>query len=394
MKKTSFLAILLAALVLAAGVVTKDSELIKSYVPVLLEQLQTMDTAVPEEMPPKAEAKTQEAVKTADDILAVTALDIGQNLELVLRDSLLEPTETVVEMVAELHRVYSAKNKAYGLFSEDSELAQTLRLQRQGEEDFLAFSRAATGRLRDELAKYPFADGGFVLFCHYRYLAVEYLLVAVLSNLSSMRVNENLDINPTHYLDINHADIVARIDLTEWETNPESTRYLTFLKGRVGRKVADFFMDFLGASEGLNAKAQNRGLLQAVDDFTAEAQLDKAERQNVRQQVYSYCNEQLQAGEEIELESLSKELAGVSEVSFTEFAAEKGYELEESFPADRSTLRQLTKFAGSGGGLTINFDAMLLGERIFWDPATDTLTIKGTPPNLRDQLQRRTSGGN
>ncbi|MCT7056878.1 hypothetical protein, partial [Salmonella enterica] len=23
----------------------------------------------------------------------------------------------------------------------------------------------------------------------------------------------------------------------------------------------------------------------------------------------------------------------------------------------------------------------------------DTLTIKGTPPNLRDQLQRRTSGG-
>ena len=47
MKKTSFLAILLAALVLAAGVVTKDSELVKSYVPVLLEQLQAMDTASP-----------------------------------------------------------------------------------------------------------------------------------------------------------------------------------------------------------------------------------------------------------------------------------------------------------------------------------------------------------
>ncbi|STI84973.1 nucleoid-associated protein [Escherichia coli] len=114
----------------------------------------------------------------------------------------------------------------------------------------------------------------------------------------------------------------------------------------------------------------------------------------MRQQVYSYCNEQLQAGEEIELESLSKELAGVSEVSFTEFAAEKGYELKRASRQTVATLRQLTKFAGSGGGLTINFDAMLLGERIFWDPATDTLTIKGTPPNLRDQLQRRTSGGN
>lgn len=34
-----------------------------------------------------------------------------QTLEVVLRDSLLEPTATVVEMMAELHRVYSAKIK-------------------------------------------------------------------------------------------------------------------------------------------------------------------------------------------------------------------------------------------------------------------------------------------
>ena len=114
-----------------------------------------------------------------------------ENLELMLRDSLLEPGAAVVEMMAELHRVYSAKSKAYGLFSEESELAQALRDQRQGNEDFLSFSRAATGRLRDELAKYPFADGGIVLFCNYRYLAVEYLLVAVLNNLSSMRVTNS-----------------------------------------------------------------------------------------------------------------------------------------------------------------------------------------------------------
>ena len=44
---------------------------------------------------------------------------------------------------------------------------------------------------------------------------------------------------------------------------------------------------------------------------------------------------------------------------------------------------------GAGGGLSLNFDAMLLGERVFYDPETDTLTIKGTPPNLKDQLTRR-----
>ncbi|UUE59220.1 nucleoid-associated protein YejK [Pectobacterium aroidearum] len=314
-----------------------------------------------------------------------------QTLEMVLRDSLLSTNAAVEEMMAELHRVYSAKSKAYGLFNEQSELADALRACRKGDEDFLSFSRAATGRLRDELAKYPFAEGGIVLFCQYRYLAVDYLLISVLNSCNSMRVNEQLDISTTHYLDINHADIVARIDLTEWETNPESTRYLTFLKGRVGRKVSDFFMDFLAASEGLDTKAQNRGLLKAVDEYCDEAQLDKNERQNYRQQVYSYCNEQLQSGEEIELASLSQELPSLGEKTFQQFSTEQGYELEESFPADRGTLRQLTKFAGSGGGISLNFDAMLLGERIFWDPATDTLTIKGTPPNLRDQLQRRTS---
>ena len=328
-----------------------------------------------------------------DQIVVHQLIKRGEDqLELVLRDSLLSATEAVAEMLEELHRVYSAKNKAYGLFNEDSELAESLRECRNGNQDFLAFSRAATGRLRDELAKYPFADGGVVLFARYRYLATEYLLISVLNSQSSMRVNESLDISTTHYLDINHADIVARIDLTEWDTRPESSRYLTFLRGRVGRKVADFFMDFLGAGVGLDTKAQNRSLLQAVDDYCDEASLDKKERQDYRQQVYTYCNQQLQAGEEITVQELSGELPSLGEKSFEDFTRQQDYSLEESFPADRGTLRQLTKFAGSGGGLTLNFDAMLLGERIFWDPTTDTLTIKGTPPNLRDQLQRRTSG--
>ncbi|AHF76451.1 Nucleoid-associated protein [Sodalis praecaptivus] len=315
-----------------------------------------------------------------------------QTLELVLRESPLEVSPAVQDMMAELHRVYSAKSKAYGFFTPQSELADAVRGCRKGNDDFLGFSRAATGRLRDELAKYPFAEGGIVLFCQYRYLAVEYLIIAVLGTCHSMRVNEQLDISSTHYLDIHHADIVARIDLTEWETQPDSTRYLTFLKGRVGRKVSDFFMDFLAAVEGLDTKAQNRGLLQAVDDYCTEAHLDNHQRQDVRQQVHSYCKEQLQAGEEIALAGLSATLAPVGEKTFQAFSSEQGYALEETFPADRSTLRQLTKYAGSGGGVTLNFDAHLLGERIFWDAATDTLTIKGTPPNLRDQLTRRRNG--
>lgn len=41
----------------------------------------------------------------------------------------------------------------------------------------------------------------------------------VLNNLSSMWVNENLDINLMYYFDINYVDIVVCIDFIEWEIN-------------------------------------------------------------------------------------------------------------------------------------------------------------------------------
>ena len=104
-----------------------------------------------------------------------------------------------------------------------------------------------------------------------------------------------------------------------------------------------------------------------------------------------FWNSQLKSGEEIAVEALSHEITPAGDKSFQSFAQEGNYGLEDAFPADRSMLRQLKKFSGSGGGVTINFDAALLGERIFWDPQSDTLTLKGLPPNLRDQLQRRGS---
>lgn len=44
----------------------------------------------------------------------------------------------------------------------------------------------------------------------------------------------------------------------------------------------------------------------------------------------------------------------------------------------------MIKFVGSGGGLIINFDVMLLGECVFWDFVIDILIIKGILLNLCD----------
>lgn len=309
-------------------------------------------------------------------------------MESVLRDELLTITPEVEQMMLQLHQGYQNKGKAFGVFQEDSIFAQDLNRLLENEINFLNFSQQSTKLLAQELGKYNFADSGTLILCQYNFLATDYLFIALLDSRISMLVDENLEIRRTEYLDITQFDIAARINLTDLQVNANSNRYLTFIKGRVGRKISDFFMDFLGAEEGLNPQVQNQCLLQAVSDYCEQGELNKEQTQAVKKQVFEYCKGQLASGDEIALTELSANLPTLNERPFVIFTEEQDYGLEETIPPVRSALKTLTKFSGSGKGVTLSFDADLLNNRIEWDPLTDTLTIKGIPPNLKDQLQK------
>ena len=309
-------------------------------------------------------------------------------MESVLRDELLTITPEVEQMMLQLHQGYQNKGKAFGVFQENSIFAQDLNRLLENEINFLNFSQQSTKLLAQELGKYNFADSGTLILCQYNFLATDYLFIALLDSRISMLVDENLEIRRTEYLDITQFDIAARINLTDLQVNANSNRYLTFIKGRVGRKISDFFMDFLGAEEGLNPQVQNQCLLQAVSDYCEKGELNKEQTQAVKKQVFEYCKGQLASGDEIALTELSANLPTLNERPFVTFTEEQDYGLEETIPPVRSALKTLTKFSGSDKGVTLSFDADLLNNRIEWDPLTDTLTIKGIPPNLKDQLQK------
>ncbi|MFQ7553932.1 MAG: nucleoid-associated protein YejK [Haemophilus parainfluenzae] len=329
---------------------------------------------------------------TVNQIVLHQLVKHGENetttMESVLRDELLAITPEVEQMMLQLHQGYQNKGKAFGVFQENSIFAQDLNRLLENEINFLNFSQQSTKLLAQELGKYNFADSGTLILCQYNFLATDYLFIALLDSRISMLVDENLEIRRTEYLDITQFDIAARINLTDLQVNANSNRYLTFIKGRVGRKISDFFMDFLGAEEGLNPQVQNQCLLQAVSDYCEQGELNKEQTQAVKKQVFEYCKGQLASGDEIALTELSANLPTLNERPFVTFTEEQDYGLEETIPPVRSALKTLTKFSGSGKGVTLSFDADLLNNRIEWDPLTDTLTIKGIPPNLKDQLQK------
>lgn len=309
-------------------------------------------------------------------------------LTTVLRENLLAISPEAEQMMLQLHQAYQSKAKAYGVFKSESVFARQLNRLLEQETDFLPFSHNCARMLAAELVKYPFAAGGTFILCRYNFLATDYLFIALIDSRSSILVDEKLEVQRSEYLDITQYDIACRINLTELKINAQSNRYLTFIKGRVGRKIADFFMDFLSAEEGLNPQTQNQTLLQAVSDYCDQGELSAPQTREVKKQVFDYCKGQINSGEEIALEDLSEAMPTLNEIDFARFAQEQEYGLEQSIPPVRNALKTLTKYSGSGKGVTISFDAELLGERLIWDELNDTLTIKGLPANLRDQLER------
>ena len=231
-------------------------------------------------------------------------------------------------------------------------------------------------------------ETGFVIFSHYEFLATQYLMITLLNTKQHIEINRKLELNCSDHLDLAKMQLAVRIDLTQLDITPEQNRYISFIKGRMGRKVSDFFMRFLGCEELVDIKQQNKQLLTTVDEFLAAEQLDPVEKHQRREVVAEYYKDKLEQGEDIQIKELAEKLPTENETDFYQFNQQTETPLEENFQADRGALKTLAKFSGQGGGISLSFDRKLYGERVSYNAETDTLVIKGIPPNLKDQLMK------
>jgi nucleoid-associated protein len=322
-----------------------------------------------------------------------------QTLALIPRQSPIEVTPQIEELSQQLHLSFNAKpGKGIGGLtnqaseegeSEGTGFVELLKEWQSAPDSFVNFSVKASQRLLKTLLDFGTIETGFVAFCHYQYLATDYLLLAVLNTKEHVQVSDNLEVSYSHHLDLSRMQLAARIDLTDYQTSPENNRYVSFIKGRAGRKVSDFFLSFLGCDELIDVKQQNKQLVANVDAFLSSEPLDSEEKQQYREKVSEYYKEKIDAGEDIEIAELSGVLPeGNNEVNFEGFTQQQEQPVEPQIQPDASALKTLQKFSGQGGGISLSFDRKLLGERIKYDITNDRLVIDGLPPNLKDQLSK------
>ncbi|NLJ12043.1 nucleoid-associated protein YejK [Denitrificimonas caeni] len=311
---------------------------------------------------------------------------------LQFREEVLPNSSAVQHVLADLNDSYNAKpSKAWGLFQSDSSqwpLQNWLSSYLAEQSDFVSFSRQALEHLKKHVEEANITLSGHVLFAHYQQGMTDYLTIAVLQHSEGMVVNAGLDIDAARHLDLSQLHLATRINLSEWKNNAQSKQYISFLKGKNGKKVIDGFRDFLGCQEGVDGPSETRTLLKAFSDFVESEDLPEEQAREKTDSLTSYANNQARRGEVVSIEGLSEVLDEDNPQAFYNHIRNKDYGLSPEFPADKRTLNAFRRFTGRAEGISISFDSHLLGSKVEYDESRDMLIIRQLPTQLKDQLKR------
>ncbi|MFK7607875.1 MULTISPECIES: nucleoid-associated protein YejK [unclassified Pseudomonas] len=306
-------------------------------------------------------------------------------------DKELVESQSTENLLNDFNEAYNAKQaKGWGFFHPESgayPLSGWLKTFNDGGE-FIEFSRTAVEHLAKLMEESNLSVGGHALFAHYQQGMTEYLVIALLQHSESVTVNADLSVTPSKHLDLGNTHLATRINLSEWRNNPQSRKYISYLKGSKGRKATDYFRDFIGCQEGIDGPGETRTLLKAFSDFVESEDVPEESAREKTHALVSYSMAQAKLGEPITLDELSELIDEDRPKAFYDFIRNKDYGLSPEIPADKRTLNQFRRFTGRAEGLSISFEAHMLGSKIEYDEEAGSLLLRGLPTQLTQQLKR------
>ncbi|WP_219097594.1 nucleoid-associated protein YejK [Pseudomonas sp. UMAB-40] len=296
------------------------------------------------------------------------------------------------DLMSQFNESYNpTSGKGWGFFHPESgahPLRGWLSTYLAGGSDFLTFSVVAVEHLTRLMEESNLTVGGHALFCHYRQGLTDYLIIALVQETEALTMTEELDLIRVRRLDVDHLRLAARINLSEWASNATSKQYVSYLKGKNGKRASEYFRDFIGVQEGVDGAGETRTLLKAFIDFVESEDLPEESARERTKTLIDYASSQTKLGEPMNLEELSELIDEERPKAFYDHIRNKDYGLSPEIPADKRVLNQFRRFTGRTDGLSISFESHLLGSKVEFDQEGGTLTLSGLPTKLTDQLKR------
>jgi len=323
----------------------------------------------------------------------VTSFKINESSEFTFNTHKQPLNNATDSLISNLHNQFNGKNGKVFFNFENSE-QNTHNLLIDTAKENIAFDdiyEQVQKQINVELEKYFVAESGHIILSHYINVSTHHLYFGVFNNSKHFTLNEQNELAEAQYLDGSNYIISGRINLTDLSIDLGG-KPAAIVSRSAGRKLRDFFSDCFGCDEVSNAKQSSKELVSAIMGFTqtGDEKLDLDERIEVKKLALEHCNEAVEMGQEVSISELSQVITPENN-AFESFYISANPDAEQSISLDKNVMSQLVKYKGQGGGISISFDDKLLGDRIIYNAESDTLTIIGTPPNLREQLQRNAS---
>ena len=139
----------------------------------------------------------------------------------------------------------------------------------------------------------------------------------------------------------------------------------------------------------MDSPSETRTLLKAFSDFVESEDMAEEQAREKTETLVDYATSQARIGEPMTLDALSELMDYQQPRAFYDYIRNKDYGLSPEIPADKRTLNQFRRFTGRAEGLSISFEAHLLGSKVEYDEERDMLIIRQLPTQLKDQLKRR-----
>jgi nucleoid-associated protein YejK len=145
-------------------------------------------------------------------------------------------------------------------------------------------------------------------------------------------------------------------------------------------------MDFIGCQNKTTSTDSSKKLANALVRFCTNKKYDDAKTRDIKNAVYYYCIECINAKKEISLSAISALINPENPDEFQEFASSEENEVDEIISGDKTILKTLNYVKYRTPDLTVEFNNKLIGVQIFYSDKKNELTIKNVPDELRKQI--------
>lgn len=322
----------------------------------------------------------------------------GSAFELQLRGEAFTSAGKLEELAYEFKTQFIRKGgKSYGRFSDELgefPLPAWLRDYREERLSFVSFTHKAMQQFQQALEKAESLLDAYVFFVEEKLEIGDTLNVYLVEHQSGLYLDGELGVDDSLFLDTGGFNLAAKIQLSDW-TSGDSTTYLTLMRSRSDKDIADAFTQFIAFTDKQDIKQETAEFLQIVDNFSQT--LDEATAKITRSKVVDYCLEQNKAGKPVTIAALSSNLAeevkSYEPERFVRYVESSKPDLKPEFIPHAGQIRSYVRISGRNDSLSMSFASECLGREIEYDAEKDVLTIKNLPSSLKARLIKHLKDG-